>query len=128
MPKKANETFRTTADNTHITNEVFTKIICDLFEQYLGIVYEIKWKFIRFEYQHRGTIHAHILVKLKNEPVLCEKLSNGETIKCDGLIQIGKLCIKAHKYHGILKLKGIKFDEISKDPKDQQLIDIVKIG
>ena len=41
-----------------------------LFDTWLSKIYDIKWKFIRYEFQNRGCIHAHILLKLNDEPKL----------------------------------------------------------
>jgi hypothetical protein len=57
----------------------------ELIEIYLKKAYNLKWYYVRLEYQNRGTIHAHILFKSNDEPSVDQH---------KGLIELGKL-IKA---------------------------------
>ena len=56
------------AYNSQIVKIVFEQMLEDFFTLYLEKVHPIQYKFIRSEFQNRGTIHVHCLLKLKHEP------------------------------------------------------------
>ena len=76
------------AENPHVVDGYFVKMLDLLFEEWLKKNYDIEYYFIRYEYQNRGTIHAHIFIKLKNEPSLG---------KAKGLIELGNLGIEGYE-------------------------------
>ena len=68
----------------------------DILKEWLFSEFKMKWHYIRYEYQHRGTIHAHILIKLNEEPYMTRILPYSEkVVKEDSLIKLGLLCMKA---------------------------------
>ena len=76
------------SENPHVVDEVFGIMLNNLFEEWLKKNYNIKWHFIRYEYQNRGTIHAHIILKLSDEPSIGDH---------HGLIALGNLCIAGYE-------------------------------
>jgi hypothetical protein len=69
----------------------------DVIDGWLRKQFQVKYHFIRYEYQNRGTIHAHILIKLKNEPSMHWKFKNeNKKIHYRGLISLGNIAIKGH--------------------------------
>ena len=83
MSSNSNEILNV-AENPHVVDEVFESMLKSLLENWLKKSYDVEYWFIRFEYQNRGTIHAHILIKLNDEPSLGE---------AKGLIELGNVCI-----------------------------------
>ena len=59
-------------DNPHLTDWYFTKRLSDLCKHWLYDEMDAEWHWYRFEYQSRGSLHAHGCAKLKNDPGLCE--------------------------------------------------------
>ena len=59
-------------NNPHITDWYFTKRLSDLIKHCLYDQKDAEWHWYRFEYQSRGSTHAHGCAKLKNDPGLCE--------------------------------------------------------
>ena len=93
------------ADNPHISCEVFVRKLKDLFKYYLDDGLDVLWKWLRYEIQNRYAIHAHVLLKLLNEPFLEAKI-RGKDQKFEGLAQIGKCAIKG--WRAGRKMKKIK--------------------
>ena len=58
-------------NNPHIADWFFTAKISDFIKQWLYEVLEADWHWYRFEYQARGSTHAHGCAKLKNDPGIC---------------------------------------------------------
>lgn len=59
-------------NNPHITDWFFTKRLENFIKYWLYNSLDAKWHWYRFEYQARGSIHCHGVVKLKSDPGLCE--------------------------------------------------------
>ena len=59
-------------NNPHITDWYFTKRLSDLSKHWLYDQMDAEWHWYRFEYQSRGSTHAHGCAKLKSDPGLCE--------------------------------------------------------
>ncbi|CAN0181071.1 unnamed protein product, partial [Laminaria digitata] len=57
-------------DNPHIVDWYFGHRVDTLFKSLPDGVLEAEWRWFRFEYQGRGSIHLHGTVKLKNDPGL----------------------------------------------------------
>ena len=59
-------------NNPHLTDWYFTQRFTDLTKQWLYNHLDAEWHWNRFEYQSRGSTHAHGCAKLKNDPGLCD--------------------------------------------------------
>ena len=55
-------------DNPHLTDWFFMQRLEEFIRHWLNGVMDAKWFWYRFEYQARGSIHAHGCAKLKNDP------------------------------------------------------------
>ena len=55
-------------DNPHLTDWYFKQRLDDYIRYWLKGVLDAEWYWFRFEYQARGSIHAHGCAKLKNDP------------------------------------------------------------
>ena len=55
-------------DNPHLTDWFFMQRLQEFIRHWLGGVLDAEWFWYRFEYQARGSIHAHGCAKLKNDP------------------------------------------------------------
>ena len=62
---------RAVIDNPHITDAFFVSRLDEFCSHWLDRVMDAKWKWLRFEWQARGSIHAHGCAKLSNDPGLC---------------------------------------------------------
>ena len=58
-------------NNPHIVDWFFTERVKNFIKHWLYDTLDVNWHWYRFEYQSRGSIHCHGLVKLKNDPDLC---------------------------------------------------------
>jgi hypothetical protein len=58
-------------DNPHITDWFFTSKLADWVQHWLYGCLDAEWHWHRFEYQARGSAHAHGCAKLNNYPGLC---------------------------------------------------------
>ena len=58
-------------DNPHITDWFFTTKLTDWVQHWLYDALGAEWHWYRYEYQARGSIHAHGCAKLHNDPGLC---------------------------------------------------------
>ena len=56
------------SENADICNFFFKEKLKLVFKYVLGPEYDIKDHLIRFEFQHRGSIHAHMMVCVENGP------------------------------------------------------------
>jgi hypothetical protein len=54
--------------NVNIVCDVYLIMLKELIQIYLRKAFKIVWYYVRIEYQNRGTIHAHILFKCRDEP------------------------------------------------------------
>lgn len=72
------------AENPHVVDEILELEIEDLCRKWLFRNYKVKYFIIRFEYQLRGSPHAHVVICFDDEPEIGEH---------KGLIALGKLCI-----------------------------------
>ena len=59
-------------DNPHIVDWYFGHRVNSLINSFFDGVLGSEWRWFRFEYQGRGSIHLHGTVKLKNDPGLVE--------------------------------------------------------
>lgn len=59
-------------DNPHITDWFFTSKLADWVQDWLYNALGAEWHWYRFEYQARGSTHAHGCAKIKNDPGLCK--------------------------------------------------------
>ena len=59
-------------DNPHIVVAYFHRRLKHFNECFLHKILECAWEWHRMEAQGRGTIHAHLVAKLKHEPELME--------------------------------------------------------
>ena len=55
-------------DNPHLTDWFFMQRLEEFIRHWLNGVMDAEWFWYRFEYQARGSIHAHGCAKLKNDP------------------------------------------------------------
>ncbi|XP_028419074.1 uncharacterized protein LOC114544711 [Dendronephthya gigantea] len=55
-------------DNPHLTDWFFMQRLQKFIKHWLEGVLDAEWFWYRFEYQARGSIHAHGCAKLKNDP------------------------------------------------------------
>ncbi len=55
-------------DNPHLTDWFFMQRLEEFFRHWLNGVMDAEWFWYRFQYQARGSIHAHGCAKLKNDP------------------------------------------------------------
>ena len=62
---------RAVIDNPHITDAFFVSRLDEFCSHWLDSVMDAKWKWLRSEWQARGSIHAHGCAKLSNDPGLC---------------------------------------------------------
>ena len=62
---------RAVIDNLHITEAFFVSRLDEFCSHWLDRVMSAEWKWLRFEWQARGSIHAYECVKLSNDPGLC---------------------------------------------------------
>ena len=58
-------------DNPHITDWFFTTKLTDWVQHWLYDALGAEWHWYRYEYQARGSTHAHGCAKLHNDPGLC---------------------------------------------------------
>lgn len=58
--------------NPHIADWYFTNKMRDFVQTWLLKVLDAQWYWYRFEYQARGSTHAHGCAKLRNDPGLCD--------------------------------------------------------
>ncbi len=63
-------------DNPHIVMSYFIKRLRDWNKAFLSDCLDQEWSWLRYENQHRGTIHAHMMCKLKNDPDLIKLCAN----------------------------------------------------
>jgi hypothetical protein len=68
--------------NVNIVCDAYMIMLKELIRIYMKKAYDMIWHYVRLEYQNRGTIHAHMLFKCRNEPCVG---------KHKGLIELGKL-------------------------------------
>ena len=64
-------------DKPHITDWYFTSKLTDWIQHWLYNVLDARWHWYRFEYQARGSTHAHGCAKLANDPGICELVTKG---------------------------------------------------
>ena len=62
----------TVVKSPHITDWFFHSKLKDFVNYWLHKTLNAEWYWFRYEYQARGSTHAHGCVKLKNDPGLCE--------------------------------------------------------
>ena len=62
---------RAVIDNPHVTDAFFVSRLDEFCSHWLDSVMDAKWKWLRSEWQARGSIHAHGCAKLSNDPGLC---------------------------------------------------------
>ena len=62
---------RAVIDNPHITDAFFVSRLDEFCSHWLDGVMSAEWKWLRFEWQARGSIHAHGCAKVSNDPDLC---------------------------------------------------------
>ena len=62
---------RAVIDNPHITDAFFVSRLDEFCSHWLDGVMSAEWKWLRFEWQARGSIHAHGCAKVSNDPGLC---------------------------------------------------------
>ena len=62
---------RAVIDNPHITDAFFVPQLDKFCSHWLDRVLNAKWKWLRFEWQARCSIHAHECARLSNDPGLC---------------------------------------------------------
>ena len=58
-------------NNPHITDWYFSSKLSDWIDHWLYKTLDTEWHWCRYEYQARGSTHAHGCAKLKNDPGLC---------------------------------------------------------
>ena len=58
--------------NPHLTDWFFHSQLKDFVNYWLHKTLDAEWYWFRYEYQARGSTHAHGCAKLKNDPGLCE--------------------------------------------------------
>ena len=58
--------------NPHVTDWFFTSKLQKFVEHWLYNSLDAEWHWYRYEWQARGSIHAHGCAKLRNDPGLCE--------------------------------------------------------
>lgn len=61
--------------NPHITDWFFHMKLSDFVHHWLQQTLDAEWHWYRYEYQSRGSTHAHGCAKLKNDPGLCQLVS-----------------------------------------------------
>ena len=59
-------------NHPHITDSHFVARLEEFNKHWVDQVLCAEWKLLRYEWQARGSIHAHGCAKLKNDPGLCE--------------------------------------------------------
>ena len=62
---------RAVIDNPHITDAFFLSRLDEFCSHCVDRVMDAKWKWLLFEWQARGSIHAHGCAKLSKDPGLC---------------------------------------------------------
>ena len=72
------------AENSGVVDELFDLELEDLCRSWLFRNYKVKYYYMRFEYQKRGSKHVHMVLWLDDEPELGEY---------KGLMALGRLCI-----------------------------------
>ena len=70
-PNNAVPSVRAVIDNPHITDAFFVSRFDEFCSHWLDRVMSAEWKWLRFEWQPRGSIHAHGCAKVSNNPGLC---------------------------------------------------------
>ena len=58
-------------DHPHLTDSYFVTRLEEFCTHWLDNVLGTEWKWLRYEWQARGSIHAHGCAKLNNDPGLC---------------------------------------------------------
>ena len=58
-------------ENPHITDWFFSSKLLDWIQHWLYDALGAEWHWYRYEYQARGSTHAHGCVKLSNDPGIC---------------------------------------------------------
>ena len=76
MPHDPNPThykkIQAVINNPHLADWYFTQRLSDLIKNWLYKAMDAEWHWYRFEYQSRGSTHAHGCAKLKSDPGLCD--------------------------------------------------------
>lgn len=65
--------------NPHITDWCFTSRISDFVQHWLYDTLDAEWHWYHFEYQARGSTHAHGCAKLKNDKGICTLVEKAAT-------------------------------------------------
>lgn len=66
-------------DHPHIADWFFTVKLSEFVQQWLYKALDAEWHWYRFEYQARGSTHAHGCAKLKNDPGICSLVQKAAT-------------------------------------------------
>ena len=66
-------------DHPHIADCFFTAKLSEFVDQWLYKALDAEWHWYRFEYQARGSTHAHGCAKLKNDPGICSLVQKAAT-------------------------------------------------
>ena len=64
--------FQAVIKRPHLTNWFFTSKLDNFIKHWLDGTLDADWHWFRYEWQARGSIHAHGCAKLKNDPGLCD--------------------------------------------------------
>ena len=79
MPQSQHRTHATRVNSVinspHLTDWFFEVKATDFIRHWLNETLDAEWHWYRYEYQARGSIHAHGCAKLKNDPGLCKLIS-----------------------------------------------------
>lgn len=62
---------RSVIDHPHIADAYFVSALDEFCTHWLDHLMNAKWQWLRFEWQARGSIHAHGCAKLSNDPGFC---------------------------------------------------------
>lgn len=70
---------RAVIDNPHLTDWFFTSKLSDWVQHWLYDALGAEWHWYRYEYQARGSTHAHGCAKLTNDPGICQLVEKAAT-------------------------------------------------
>ena len=102
---------RAILDNPHIVNSFFIKKLEAWNKTFFHDILECQWIWLRYENQGRGTIHAHMMVRLKNDPdliELCEQVRKGRDSSNQLQEKDEDLTDEEITLHKLIVAKGLK--------------------
>ncbi len=99
-----NKRYQNTLNNPHLVDWYFGLRLNKFAQYFFDDILDVEWRWHRFEWQSRSSIHAHGCARLKNDPGL---------IKLTALVYIGRKAAEK-----ICNTENLTSDEKNKLEKD----------